>query len=41
MLVSKALDKKVHGLGSKHVNLGDIVRYGVSGFTVSQIKELL
>ena len=39
--ISRALDKTMTGLDGKPLNLGGLVRLGISGFTFSQIKELL
>jgi len=41
ILISKALDKTMTGLDSKPLRLSSMVRYGIGGFTYSEIKELL
>ncbi len=39
--ISKALNKNVAGLDGSTVNLGTMVRYGIGGFTLNEISELL
>jgi hypothetical protein len=39
--ISKSLDKEITGLHGKKENLGDMVRYGIQGFTFKEIKEVL
>jgi len=41
ILIHRALNRTVTGLGSTKVRLSDEVRYGVNGFTFSEIGELL
>ena len=41
LLISKALDRTMTGLDGKPLRLGGLVRFGVSGFTFNEIKELL
>jgi len=40
-LISKALDKTMTGLDGKPLKLGSMVRYGISGYTMNEIGELL
>ena len=39
--ISTALNKETTGLDGRRVNLGPQVRYGINGFTLSEIRELL
>ena len=39
--ISKALDRTMTGLDGKPLRLGGLVRFGISGFTFNEIKELL
>ena len=41
LLLSNALKKTITGLDGKPLRLGRVVRYGISGFTFDEIKELL
>ena len=41
LLLCKSLDKEVTGLDGKRVNLLTMVRYGISGPTLSEIKRSL
>ena len=39
--IMRALDKTMTGLDGKPLNLGSMVRYGVEGYTFSEISQLL
>lgn len=39
--ISQALDKKTTGLDGKYVHLGSMIRYGINGFTLKEIGELV
>ena len=41
LLICRALDCKVIGLGGRQVSLLDEVRYGVLGSTMSEVKSIL
>jgi len=41
LLICRALDREVTGLDGKRVNLLSMVRYGVFGPTLKQVKESL
>ncbi|KKL80757.1 hypothetical protein LCGC14_2001550 [marine sediment metagenome] len=41
LLISKSLDKEVTGLDGRRVNLLSMVRYGIFGPTMSDVKESL
>lgn len=41
MMICKELDKEMAGLGSKKENLLDLVRYGVSGPTMREVRDIL
>ncbi len=41
LLVCRAMDKEVHGLGGKKVNLLDVVRFGIEGMTLKEIYKKL
>jgi len=41
LVILQELDKWVTGLDGKRVNLGDMVRLGVEGPTLAELKEIL
>lgn len=40
-MISKALDKTMTGLDGKPLRLGTMVRYGINGYTLNEISQLL